>query len=200
MRALRYELPLSEFGYMIASGNIVTSDNEVDIATCLPMGLTVPEKSRRCFELSEANCYGYYGNHNSFNNEDSTELQKNYRNILLGKEINWLLYGCEVTARGLTFSCYNHKTRSRVSVIYEDVLYDVKFHLTIPHQDGRPDTSYDVHLHSPCEDADNPRIKSYQAEVFEYFLNGRRELLFEDESYNPPEATKFVYVNEYVDL
>lgn len=191
MRVLRYELKLSEFGYMIASGNIMTDDNMVEERTTLPIKVTIPDGYEHQFEgvIPEL----------VYDKKKVPEFGKHYQEILLSENPDWYLYSCEVTARGLVLGYYNRKIDENGSIIFEAVNQSIKFQLAVPHQNGTPDFVYDVYLLAESKDLGNPKIKKYEARVTEYYDNGCHKLTFLDESNRAYDADKYVHVDEYVD-
>lgn len=191
MRVLRYELKLTEFGYMITSGNIITADNIVELRTTLPIKVIMPE--------------GYEDQFNTivpeliYDEKNIPNFCDYYRGILLDKNPDWYLYSCEVTARSLVLGYYNRKIDKDGFIVFGEVNQPIKFQLAVPHKDDKPDSVYDVYLLAGSTDLKNPKIKHYEARVTEYFTDGRRQLTFTDESYQNPVSDKFVYVDEYVD-
>lgn len=191
MRVLRYELKLTEFGYMITSGNIITTDNIVELQTTLPIKVITPEGYEDQFDTIVPELV--------YDEKNIPNFRGYYREILLDKNPDWYLYSCEVTARSLALGYYNRKIDKDVSIIFEEVSQSIKFQLIIPHKNDKPDSVYDVYLLAGSNDLKNPKIKNYEARVTEHFLGGRRELTFSDKSYQNPISDKFVYVDEYVD-
>lgn len=191
MRVLRYELKLSEFGYMIASGNIVTTDNVVELQTTLPIKVIMPEGYEDQFDIAVPELI--------YDEEKIPNFRDYYHEILLDKNPDWHLYSCEVTARSLALGYCNRKIDKDVSVIFEEVSQSIKFRLVVQRQNNKPDSIYDVYLLAVSNDLENPKIKHYEARVTEYFTDGRRQLTFTDESHRDPISDKFVYIDEYVD-
>ena len=99
MRVLRYDLKLSEFGYIIASGNIVADDNMVELRTTLPIKTTIPDGHEHQFDgvIPEL----------VYDEKKVQEFGDHYRQILCNEDCNWYLYSCEVTARSLVLGYYN---------------------------------------------------------------------------------------------
>lgn len=191
MRVLRYELKLSEFGYMITSGNVITDDNIVEERTTLPIKVIIPDGYECQFEEVIPELV--------YDKKKVPNFSNHYRKILLNKSPDWYLYSCEVTARGLVLGYYNRKIDENGSIIFDAVSQSIKLQLAVPHQNGDPDSVYDVYLLAESKDLDNPKIKRYEARVTEYYDNGCHKLTFLDESNRAYNADKYVHVDEYVD-
>lgn len=191
MRVLRYELKLTEFGYMITSGDVISGCNVVSLQTTLPIKVTIPEGYEDQFDAIIPELV--------YDEQNIPNFRDYYRGILLGKNPDWYLYSCEVTARSLVLGYYNRKIDKNGFIVFEEVNQPIKFQLAVPHKDDKPDSVYDVYLLAGSTDLKNPKIKHYEARVTEYFTDGRRQLTFTDESYQNPVSDKFVYVDEYVD-
>lgn len=191
MRVLRYDLKLSEFGYMIASGNIVADDNMVEERTTLPIKVTIPDGYECQLEGIVPELV--------YDKKKVPEFGDHYQEILLNESSDWYLYSCEVTARSLVLGYYNREIDKSASMVIEKVNRPIKFRLAIPHQNGVSDSVYDVYLLAESKDLDNPKIKRYEARVTEYYDNGCHKLTFLDESNRAYNADKYVHVDEYVD-
>ena len=192
MRVLRYELKLSEFGYMIASGNIVADDNIVKEKTTLPIKVTLSDGHKHLLKRIIPEL--------AYDEKKVPEFGKHYQEILLNENPDWYLYSCEITARSLVLGYYNRKIDENGSMVFEAANQSIKFQLAVPHQNSKPDSIYDVYLLAESKDLEDPRIKRYEARVTEYYDNGYRKLTFLDESNRAYSADKYVCVDEYVDL
>ena len=196
MRVLRYEMKLTEFGYAITSCSNIAEDNTVtndDCRNALPMSLSISEKyAVKLKEIpAEFVC----------RNEDMELIFKEqYQTILSGKHPDWLLYVCEVSARSIVLTYYNKTRHEQACVVLENIQRAIMLHVEVPHQSGKPNTRYDVKLLAPSRDTRRPKVLEYEARVFEYYEDSRRELAFADESFRKYADDKYVYVTEYLDL
>lgn len=192
MRKLNYKLLLSEFPYAIASGAIHYDD--VRGHECLPIKVTIPDGYEHIVDIHGDTLSMEHGDRNPW-------FSEHYREILLGLNPDWYLFWIEVNAGAVIFNFYCKESGESVAMILNSDCTngrELKFHFDIPHQNGKPDSGYDVRLMSAQREHDNLDTMYYEAIVTEYFVDGYRELIFTADNQSDCDD-RYVLVTEYVD-
>lgn len=161
---------------------------------CLPIKVTIPDGYEYIADIHGDTSSVEHGDRNPW-------FSEHYKEILLGLNPDWYLFWIEVNAGAVILNFYCKESGESVAMILNSDCTngrELKFHFDIPHQNGKPDSGYDVCLMSAQREHDNPDIVCYEAIVTEYFVDGYRELIFTADNQSDCDD-RYVLVTEYVD-
>lgn len=144
MRRLKYTLALDSEGYSVMSYKGFCSSSSLSVEDYLPIKMDVLTCHNSTRDISIINIATV-----TFEDADKG-FRQHYRDILRGKNQDWVLVKFSVQARGLRLEFFNRKTRKMehldLDMIKAGPQPTVNLKFSVPHGDDRPNTEYTVFM------------------------------------------------------
>ena len=153
MRKFSYIPTCPVLPYSVASGPF-DHHGEPDGHCCLPIKVVIPDGYEYVADIQGFISSAEHGDNYPW-------FSEHYSEILMGRNPDWYLFWFEVSADLIILNFYCKSSEEKVSMLLQSDLTDgrcLRFRFNVPHQNGKPDSRYDVCLDPSRHSSDESGI------------------------------------------